>query len=117
MRRRRAAGPESRTVGGGSSAVVSRVTVERERARGQKFATCGDREHEPEILVWAPNARRSPSTRVSLFLVLETRVLVAHLTFHYKGRQASSCASCIDPKEDVLQTDASPFSLPRQAGY
>jgi hypothetical protein len=44
------------------------------------------------------NARCAPSTRVSLFLVLETRVLVAHLTFHCKGRHAGSSASCIDPK-------------------
>jgi hypothetical protein len=36
---------------GGGSAVVSRATVDQERARGQKFAMCGEREREPEILV------------------------------------------------------------------
>jgi hypothetical protein len=30
---------------------VSRATVERERARGQKFAKCDERERGPEILV------------------------------------------------------------------
>jgi hypothetical protein len=39
------------TAGGSSSTVVSRATAERERARGQKFAKCGEREREPKILV------------------------------------------------------------------
>jgi hypothetical protein len=56
--------------------------------------------------------RHAPSTRVSLFLVVDTRVLVARLSFHCKGgacnRGASrislqretrlDSASCIDPK-------------------
>jgi hypothetical protein len=32
--------------------MVYRATAERERARGQKFAKCGERECGPEILVW-----------------------------------------------------------------
>jgi hypothetical protein len=43
--------PRSRRIGGGSGTVVSRVTTERERARGQKFAKCGERERGPKILV------------------------------------------------------------------
>jgi hypothetical protein len=39
-------------VGGGGDAVVSRVTVERERVRGKKNSKCGKRERGPEILVW-----------------------------------------------------------------
>jgi hypothetical protein len=35
---------------------------------------------------------------VSLFLVLETHVLVARLAFHCKGRRVGSSVSCIDPK-------------------
>jgi hypothetical protein len=42
--------------------------------------------------------RRAPSTHVPLFLILETHVLVAHITFHYKGRHTDSSTSCIDPK-------------------
>jgi hypothetical protein len=42
--------------------------------------------------------RRAPSTRVSLFQVLETRVLVTRLVFQCKGRRAGSSASFIDPK-------------------
>jgi hypothetical protein len=44
MRQWRAPRPGLRTVGGSSDVTVSRVTVERERARGQKFAKCGERE-------------------------------------------------------------------------
>jgi hypothetical protein len=49
MRRQHAPGPGSRTAGG---AAVSRATTERERARGQNFAKCGERERGPKILVW-----------------------------------------------------------------
>jgi hypothetical protein len=77
---------------------VSRATAERESARGQNFAKCGEREHMPKILVWGHNARRIPTTRVSLFLVLEMRLLVARLSFYCKGRRAGSSASCIDTK-------------------
>jgi hypothetical protein len=77
---------------------VSRVTAEQERARGQKFAKCGERERGSKILVWEHNARCAPTMRVSLFLVLETRVLVVCLAFYYKGRRDGSSASCIDPK-------------------
>jgi hypothetical protein len=42
--------------------------------------------------------RRAPGTRVSLFLVLETRVLMARLAFHCKRRHTGSSFSCIDPK-------------------
>jgi hypothetical protein len=72
--------------------------AEPERARGQKFAKCGERERGPIILVWGHNARCAPTKRICLFLVLETRVLVACLTFYCKGRRAGSSASCIDPK-------------------
>jgi hypothetical protein len=78
--------------------VISRVTAERERAWGQKFTKCGERERRPEILVWGHYARRTPTTHVSLFLVLEMRILVTHLVFYFKGRRAGSSASCIDPK-------------------
>jgi hypothetical protein len=69
-----------------------------ERERGQKFAKCGERERGPKILERGHNARRTPTMHISLFLVLETRVLVVHLTFYCKGRRASSSVSCIDPK-------------------
>jgi hypothetical protein len=45
MRRQRALGPGSRTAGGGGCVTVSRSTEQRERARGQKIAKCGEREH------------------------------------------------------------------------
>jgi hypothetical protein len=100
LRRWCAPGLGSRTAGGGSGAAVSRAIVERERerARDQKFAKCGERERGPEILVRGHNARHAPTTRVSLFLVLETCVLAVHLAFYCKGRRAGSSASCIDPK-------------------
>jgi hypothetical protein len=43
-RRRCALGLGSRTAGGGGGTMVARVTVERERVWGQKFAKCGERE-------------------------------------------------------------------------
>jgi hypothetical protein len=89
-------------VGGGGGAAVSRVTAERERARGRKYDKCGERECGPKILVRGPNARRTPSMRISLILVLATRVLVACLAFHCKGRHTGNCASCIDPTGDAL---------------
>jgi hypothetical protein len=42
--------------------------------------------------------RQAPSTRVFLFLVLETRVLRACLAFYLKGRRVGGSASRIDPK-------------------
>jgi hypothetical protein len=45
MRRRCAPRLGSRMVGGGGGVMVSRVTAERERARGRKFDKCGEREH------------------------------------------------------------------------
>jgi hypothetical protein len=68
-RRRRAPGSGMRTTDGGGSAMVSRLTEEWERAHGLKFYCAG------------PNVRGAPSTCVSLFLVLETRVPGAHLAF------------------------------------
>jgi hypothetical protein len=44
MRWRRALGLGLRTTGGGGGAAVSKAIAERERARGQKFAKCGERE-------------------------------------------------------------------------
>jgi hypothetical protein len=44
------------------------------------------------------NVRCTPRMRVSLFLVLEARVLQVHLIFHCNGRCTGSSASCIDPK-------------------
>jgi hypothetical protein len=84
--------------GGGGGVVISRATVERESARGQKFTKCGEREHGPEILVRGHNARHAATMRVSLFLVLETRVIVAHHTFYCKGRCTDSGVSYIDSK-------------------
>jgi hypothetical protein len=43
MKRQCALGPGLRTTGGGGTA-VSRATEDRERARGLKFAKCGERE-------------------------------------------------------------------------
>jgi hypothetical protein len=88
MRRWHAPGPGSRATGGGSGVAVSKKTAQRERARGQKYAKCGEKEHVPEILVRGPNVRCAPSAFISLFLVLETCVLVARLAFHCKGRHA-----------------------------
>jgi hypothetical protein len=50
------------------------------------------------VLPQRPNASRAPSTHISLFLVLETRVVGARPAFCSKGRRASSSASHIDPK-------------------
>jgi hypothetical protein len=78
--------------------VVSRATAERERVRGQKFAKCGERERGLEISVRGHIAMCAPTTCVPLFLVLETRILVARLTFYCKGIRAGSSVPCIDPK-------------------
>jgi hypothetical protein len=51
MWQRSALGPGSRTAGGSGGTVAARVTVEQERAQGQNFAKCGERERGPEILV------------------------------------------------------------------
>jgi hypothetical protein len=61
-----ALGPGSRMAGGSSGAAVSTVIAERERACGQEFVKCGERERGPEILVWGHNARCAPTTRISL---------------------------------------------------
>jgi hypothetical protein len=44
-------GSGSRTAGGGGGVVDSRAIVERERARGQTFAKCGEGEREVKNLL------------------------------------------------------------------
>jgi hypothetical protein len=66
--------------------------------RGQKFAKCGETERGPEILVLGHNARHAPTMRVSLFLVLETRVQLARLIFYCKERHTGSSVSGTDTK-------------------
>jgi hypothetical protein len=49
-----------RTIGGGGGAAVSKVIEERERARGQKFAKCGERESMGDLMQDVPLVRMSP---------------------------------------------------------
>jgi hypothetical protein len=68
--------------------MVSRATAEREREREVKKLLSVARESAGLKFSAGANARRAPSTHVSLFLILETCILMARLAFHCKGRHA-----------------------------